>query len=95
MPYIPLDKKKFRYAKTKLKSRKSPLKHTAGHILVTSDVDISKIPANVDISTTLVERVNLWEIQLPKKGGFGDYGKKDVKNLAKTLDAVAFLCYDK
>ena len=86
-----LDKKKFRYAKTKLKQRKNPLKHTAGHILVTSDVDITKIPANVDISTTLIEKTNLWEIQLPKKGGFGDYGDKEVKELAIELDAIAYI----
>lgn len=89
--YKVLDKKKFRYAKTKLKQRKNPLKHTAGHILVTSDVDITKIPANVDISTTLIEKTNLWEIQLPKKGGFGDYGDKEVKELAIKLDAIAYI----
>ncbi len=89
--YKVLDKKKFRYAKTKLKQRKNPLKHTAGHILVTSDVDITKIPANVDISTTLIEKTNLWEIQLPKKGGFGDYGDKEVKELAIELDAIAYI----
>ena len=91
MPYTVLDKEKFKHAKSKLKQRKKPLKHTVVHILVTSDVDITKIPENVDISTTLVEKTNLWEIILPKKGGFGDYGKKDIEKLAKRLDAVAYM----
>lgn len=91
MPYKILNKEKFRYAK-KLRHRREKLKHTVGHILIPSNTSLQKIPANVQLSTNLVERANYWEILIPKNGEFGEYGEKDVKKLAKTLDAIAYLC---
>tara|TARA_R100000734_G_C3261186_1_gene59836 strand:+ start:323 stop:595 length:273 start_codon:yes stop_codon:yes gene_type:complete len=88
--YKVLDKEKFRYA-GRLKIRKGALKHSSGHILISSSTDLSKIPPNVQLITTLVDKVNYWEIILPKNGEFGNYGAKDVEELAKKMDAVAYI----
>ena len=81
MPYTVLDPARMMRITGRAKTRKSPLKHTAGVILITSSTDIYKIPANC----TLQKREDVWELHLPK-----DYNKS-LKQLAKQLDAIAFM----
>jgi len=81
MPYTVLDPVRMKNITGRAKTRKSPLKHTAGVLLITSSTDIYKIPENC-----LLQKSNeVWELHIPK-----DYNKS-LKKLAKTLDAVAYM----
>lgn len=86
--YTILNKDKFKYAGIRIKNRKQPLQGRDGTIIVDPTVDLSLIPTNAIITTSLTPRVSFWEIHFGKDG---EYGKKDIEKLAKRLDAVAFM----
>ena len=89
--YVVLDPEKFRYA-DKLRQRQRTKSGCNAIILVDCNTNLSLIPVDTQLTTPLVPRVNFWEIHLKNNGKYGQYGKKDVEKLAKTLDAVAYMC---
>ncbi len=89
--YRILNKEKFQYA-DKLRHRQRTKSGCSAIILVDSKTNLSLIPVDVQLTTPMIPRVNFWEIHLPNKGKYGQYGEKDIKKLAKTLDAVAYMC---
>ena len=90
--YKVLDPAKFKYA-DKLRQRQRTKSGCSAIILVDSKTNLSLIPVDVELTTPMKPRVNFWEIHLKKDGKYGQYGEKDIKKLAKRLDAVAFMCY--
>ena len=89
--YVVLDPEKFRYA-DKLRLRQRTKSGCNAIILVDCNTNLSLIPVDTQLTTPLVPRVNFWEIHLKNDGKYGQYGEKDVEKLAKTLDAVAYMC---
>ena len=89
--YVVLDPAKFRYA-DKLRQRQRTKSGCNAIILVDCNTKLSLIPVDTHLTTPLVPRVNFWEIHFKKNGKYGEYGEKDIEKLAKTLDAVAYMC---
>mgnify|MGYP001158407305 FL=1 len=89
--YVVLDPAKFRYAE-KLRNRNRTKSGCSAIILVDCNTNLSLIPVDTHLTTPLVPRVNFWEIHFKKNGKYGEYGEKDIEKLAKTLDAVAYMC---
>ena len=90
--YKVLDPAKFKYAE-KLRNRTRPKANHVGIILVDSSCNLKYIPEDATLTTPLTPRVNFWEIHLKNNGKYGQYGEENIKKLAKTLDAVAYMCY--
>lgn len=91
MLYEVLDPKQFKKIASRIRNRNRKHNSYAGTVLVSSGTPLDDIPIGCKITTTLHPKTNAWEIHLPLNGKNGAFGKKDVKDLAYKLDAIAYI----
>tara|TARA_R110002012_G_scaffold293118_2_gene488694 strand:+ start:247 stop:522 length:276 start_codon:yes stop_codon:yes gene_type:complete len=86
-----LNPERFKEIKSRIRQRQKKLTGYAGTVLVESGTPLDNIPVGVKITTSLHPKTNAWEIHLPQDGKNGLFGKKDVKELAIKLKAIAYI----
>ena len=89
--YEVLNRERYRKITSRIRDRKKKLSGFAGTVLVESGTPLDDIPVGARITTSLYPKTNVWEIHLPENGKNGSFGKKDVKELAYKLSAIAYI----